>query len=220
MVARYEKYRRGKHVWQIAVERAQVLERSPGSRSVTRCASPSAARAQYEKRRRARLAEGYVLDGSPIYGDAPVVQRRSTTRAAVRVLATETTLRRFEKAFGASLPADYRVFASTVGGGGDAVVRVFVPTKQPHAFDLRRLQKTWSAVREVQVETYGEKHRAFFDRAIAFADSLSGDLYLWDPSERSDWPVVLLPRGSSKVVRLRGGFRSFLARKKREDDRS
>jgi hypothetical protein len=132
-------------------------------------------------------------------------------------VATEAHLRAFEKRKRVVLPSDYRAFAKTFGAGTlGGFVRIAAPTERPRAFNLRHFDKLWDTVRDAQCETYGERHRELFERAILFADSVGGDLFVWDTGAPSDgghdWPIVVLPRSGTRLLRVRGGIRDFLGK--------
>lgn len=107
----------------------------------------------------------------------------------------------FEKSKNIKLPIAYRNFVSSLGAGElNGYVRVHAPNSP--SLDLFQLNDI-STSAETTLTSY-----------LAFADTVGGDLFLWESSSQgegiSEYPVYFLPKESSKIVKFAPTFQTFI----------
>jgi hypothetical protein len=116
-------------------------------------------------------------------------------------------LREFEEQHEFAFPQSYRAFAVEVGAGlFCGYYRIFAPD-----FGLEDELKTRGL--DLFKQIYDDP--SFVDRMMPFGSTIGGDVIAWDPedvtsSRPREYGVYVLPRDSSKIVRLCSDFRTYV----------
>ncbi len=122
-----------------------------------------------------------------------------------------------EKSLGFHFPESYKSFVRQIGAGEiSEYFNIFAPgysEKRSGSLEALIDLVRKEAVSESLVEVYGDE--AFVRRMIPFADTIGGDLFVWDPEDCRDdctheYGIFVFPDDRSTIIQMAASFVEFI----------
>jgi hypothetical protein len=125
--------------------------------------------------------------------------------------APDSALTRFETEFGVPLPPSYREFVERLGPGEfGGYFRVYAPGYGGKGLDLAALVTLLRENADIYEGQYGDA--PLVARMIPFADTIGGDVFVWDTGKpvKGEYPILALISGGTKPIKVAPTFAAFV----------